>query len=94
MDKLYGSNTVDKMIRFGPNTVDKNSCDLTKPLTLSFGLVSSELFPLQFSFYIRQSHTDMCNRKWYWPQDGMELHVDKPKFISKLLHVFFSKTSF
>ena len=63
VDKLYRSNAVDNMIRYGPNTVDKlygpntvdklglsraiNSCDLTKPLTLSFGLVSSELFPLQ-----------------------------------------------
>ena len=41
------------MIRHGPNTVEElgrsraiNSYGLTKPLTLSSGLVSSELFPL------------------------------------------------
>jgi hypothetical protein len=41
MDKLYGPNTVNKL---GLSRII-NSCDLTKPLTLSFGLVSSELFP-------------------------------------------------
>ena len=63
VDKLYGPNAVDKL--YGPNTVDKlwiSSCDLTKPLTLSFGLVSSKLFPLQHSPYYCRSSLDQYNK--------------------------------